>query len=52
LIQEIIGRPVKAAGSLVKSIYSKGVEDAVVVEETNKYPKNDKKTFDKNKNKK
>lgn len=29
LIQEIIGRPVKAAGSLVKSIYSKGVEDAV-----------------------
>ena len=29
LIQEIIGRPVKASGSLVKSIYSKGVEDAV-----------------------
>lgn len=29
LIQEIIGRPSKAAGSLVKSIYSKGVEDAV-----------------------
>lgn len=29
LIQEIIGRPVKAKGSLLKSIYSKGVEDAV-----------------------
>lgn len=29
LIQEIIGRPVKASGSLLKSIYSKGVEDAV-----------------------
>lgn len=29
LIQEIIGRPVKAGGSLLKSIYSKGVEDAV-----------------------
>jgi len=29
LIQEIIGRPVKASGLLLKSIYSKGVEDAV-----------------------
>ena len=29
LIQEIIGRPVKATGSQLKSIYSKGVEDAV-----------------------
>jgi len=29
LIQEIIGRPVKVNGSLLKSIYSKGVEDAV-----------------------
>jgi predicted dehydrogenase len=29
LIQEIIGRPVKASGTLLKSIYSKGVEDAV-----------------------
>jgi predicted dehydrogenase len=29
LIQEIIGRPVKARGSQLKSIYSKGVEDAV-----------------------
>jgi predicted dehydrogenase len=29
LIQEIIGRPVKASGSLLKSIYSKGVDDAV-----------------------
>jgi predicted dehydrogenase len=29
LIQEIIGRPEKACGSLLKSIYSKGVEDAV-----------------------
>jgi predicted dehydrogenase len=29
LIQEIIGRPVKASGSHLKSIYSKGVEDAV-----------------------
>jgi predicted dehydrogenase len=29
LIQEIIGRPVKASGSELKSIYSKGVEDAV-----------------------
>jgi predicted dehydrogenase len=29
LIQEIIGRPVKASGFLLKSIYSKGVEDAV-----------------------
>lgn len=29
LIQEIIGRPVKASGSKLKSIYSKGVEDAV-----------------------
>jgi predicted dehydrogenase len=29
LIQEIIGRPVKASGSQLKSIYSKGVEDAV-----------------------
>lgn len=29
LIQEIIGRPVKASGSTLKSIYSKGVEDAV-----------------------
>jgi predicted dehydrogenase len=29
LIQEIIGRPVYASGSQMKSIYSKGVEDAV-----------------------
>lgn len=29
LIQEIIGRPVKARGLQLKSIYSKGVEDAV-----------------------
>jgi len=29
LIQEIIGRPVKVSGSQLKSIYSKGVEDAV-----------------------
>lgn len=29
LIQEVIDRPVKARGSLLKSIYSKGVEDAV-----------------------
>lgn len=29
LIQEIIGRPVKASGTQLKSIYSKGVEDAV-----------------------
>lgn len=29
LIQEIIGRPVKASGSQLKSIYSKGVEDAI-----------------------
>lgn len=29
LIQEIIGRPVKARGSQLKSIYSQGVEDAV-----------------------
>lgn len=29
LIQEVIGRPVKSRGSLLKSIYSKGVEDAV-----------------------
>jgi predicted dehydrogenase len=29
LIQEIISRPVKARGSQLKSIYSKGVEDAV-----------------------
>ncbi len=29
LIQEIIGRPVKASGSQLKSIFSKGVEDAV-----------------------
>lgn len=29
LIQEIIGHPVKAIGSQLKSIYSKGVEDAV-----------------------
>ena len=29
LIQEIIGRPVAASGSQLKSIYSKGVEDAV-----------------------
>jgi len=29
LIQEIVGRPVKASGSQLKSIYSKGVEDAV-----------------------
>lgn len=29
LIQEIIGRPVKAIGSQMKNIYSKGVEDAV-----------------------
>ena len=29
LIQEIIGRPVKINGSVLKSIYSKGVEDAV-----------------------
>lgn len=29
LIQEIIDRPVKASGSQLKSIYSKGVEDAV-----------------------
>lgn len=29
LIQEIIGRPIKASGSLLKSIYSQGVEDAV-----------------------
>lgn len=29
LIQEIIGRPAEASGSQLKSIYSKGVEDAV-----------------------
>lgn len=29
LIQETIGRPVKVSGSQLKSIYSKGVEDAV-----------------------
>lgn len=29
LIQEIIGRPVKSSGILLKSIYSKGVDDAV-----------------------
>ncbi len=29
LIQEIIGRPMKVSGSQLKSIYSKGVEDAV-----------------------
>lgn len=29
LIQELIGKPVKASGTLLKSIYSKGVEDAV-----------------------
>jgi predicted dehydrogenase len=29
LIQEVIGRPVKIHGTLLKSIYSKGVEDAV-----------------------
>ncbi len=29
LIQEVLGRPVKVTGSLMKSIYSKGVEDAV-----------------------
>jgi predicted dehydrogenase len=29
LIQEVIGRPVKTFGSLLKSIYSKGVEDSV-----------------------
>jgi predicted dehydrogenase len=29
LIQEIIGRPVKACGSQLKNIYSNGVEDAV-----------------------
>lgn len=29
LIQEILARPVKACGSQLKSIYSKGVEDAV-----------------------
>jgi predicted dehydrogenase len=29
LIQEIIGRPQKINGALLKSIYSKGVEDAV-----------------------
>ena len=29
LIQEIIGRPIKASGTQLKSIYSKGVEDAV-----------------------
>lgn len=29
LVQEIIDRPVKANGSLLKSIYSRGVEDAV-----------------------
>jgi predicted dehydrogenase len=29
LIQEIVARPIKATGSQLKSIYSKGVEDAV-----------------------
>lgn len=29
LIQEILGRPVKASGTQLKSIYSRGVEDAV-----------------------
>jgi len=29
LIQELVGLPVKASGTLLKSIYSKGVEDAV-----------------------
>lgn len=29
LIQEILGRPVKSEGTLLKSFYSKGVEDAV-----------------------
>lgn len=29
LIQEIIGRPIKVSGSQLKSVYSKGVEDAV-----------------------
>ena len=33
-------------------VSEKVVEDTVVVEEPNKYPKNDKKPFDKNKNKK
>lgn len=29
LIQFVVGRPVKASGSLLKSVFSKGVEDAV-----------------------
>ena len=29
LIQEVVGRPVKVNGALLKSVYSKGVEDAV-----------------------
>jgi predicted dehydrogenase len=29
LIQEVVGRPVKINGALLKSVYSKGVEDAV-----------------------
>ncbi|CAH0999529.1 Inositol 2-dehydrogenase/D-chiro-inositol 3-dehydrogenase [Neolewinella maritima] len=29
LLQEVVGRPVKVNGSLLKQIYSKGVEDAV-----------------------
>lgn len=29
LVQEILGRPIKAKGTQLKSIYSKGVEDAV-----------------------
>jgi predicted dehydrogenase len=29
LLQEVVGRPAKARGTLLKSIYSKGVEDAV-----------------------
>lgn len=29
LIQELVGKPVKASGTFLKSIYSKGVEDAV-----------------------
>lgn len=29
LIQEIVGKPTKARGTILKSIYSKGVEDAV-----------------------
>lgn len=29
LLQEVVGRPVKAGGTILKSIYSNGVEDAV-----------------------